>query len=310
VNRGAGPVLALLLGLAAPDGAAGVPPPPESAPNLLQLIARAELVARVRVVEGALKHAIVEVLEPVKGTPPSPRLRLAFRDWNFDRPPGTEPIVFTDGEESILLLKPASVRRKGKDRDLFELLEGPRGRLSIPPEGAAPVIDAARDLAAVATADPSTQRRLLSERLRSVNPFLVLAALAELERLGGVAPDDLPALLALLGSPRSSVRAGALALLGRLFQSGGAVVEGGRGAPTGDPYPDQIRAALAAVVERARNDAEVPVRVAAVAAMGKWPARDDTVQDLRAIAGVDPDQSVRYEAERILFKMKYGDSIK
>ncbi|MGH9748922.1 MAG: hypothetical protein ACRD5D_09730, partial [Candidatus Polarisedimenticolia bacterium] len=284
--------------------------PPETAPNLLQLIARADLVARVRVVEGALKHAIVEVLEAVKGTPPAPRLRIAFRDWNFDRPAGIDPIVFADGEESILLLKPASARRKGKDGDLFDLLEGPRGRLPIPPEGAAPVVDAARDLTAVAIADPSTQRRLLSERLRSVNPFLLLAVLAELDRLGGAAPDDLPALLALVRSPRSPVRAGALVLLGRLFRTGASGVEVRAGASSGDPFPDQLRAALAAVIESARNDPEVPVRVAAVAAMGKWPTGSDTTQELRAIAGADPDQAVRYEAERILFKMKYGDSMK
>ena len=62
------------------------------------------------------------------------------------------------------------------------------------------------------------------------------------------------------------------------------------------------RAALLAVLERAHSDAEESVRVQAVAAVAAWPNRHEVEGDLRAIAGADRAQAVRYEAERALFR--------
>src|SRR5437762_13395435 len=74
--------------------------------GLFQLIARADLVVHVKIIEGSLKYAMVEVLEPIKGEPPSPRLRIAFRDLNWRRPAGVEAIIFPSGQEEILFLTP------------------------------------------------------------------------------------------------------------------------------------------------------------------------------------------------------------
>jgi len=61
---------------------------------------------------------------------------------------------------------------------------------------------------------------------------------------------------------------------------------------------------LESVLERARNDPDETVRVAAVAAVAIWPQRSDVEGDLRAIAAQDPAQMVRYEAERALLSKR------
>ena len=69
-----------------------------------------------------------------------------------------------------------------------------------------------------------------------------------------------------------------------------------------DESLDQARTALAAVLERARNDPDESVRVQAVEAVAAWPNRRDVESDLKAIAGTDAAQAVRYEAEKALFR--------
>ncbi|HXH28187.1 MAG TPA: hypothetical protein VNL37_04025, partial [Candidatus Polarisedimenticolia bacterium] len=104
--------------------------------NLFQKIARAELVVHVRVQNGALRFAVVRVLESLKGEAPLETLRIAYRDFNFDRPPGTEPIVFPDGQEEVLfLVRDPTVRRVEKNRDIYQLYKGRQGRLTVPAEG-------------------------------------------------------------------------------------------------------------------------------------------------------------------------------
>ena len=71
-----------------------------------------------------------------------------------------------------------------------------------------------------------------------------------------------------------------------------------------DEVLDEARAALAAVLEKARNDQDESVRVQAVAAVAAWPNRAEVEQELKAIAGTDAAQAVRYEAERALFERR------
>jgi hypothetical protein len=287
--RAAGAVLAVLAGTAlGATHAAGDPAPL----NLLQLTARAQLVVHVRVREGALKHAVVDVLETFKGHAPAARLRVAFRDLNLWRSPGTPPIVFPDRQEEILFLRPhqAAGRSREKNRDLFELVGGAQGRMTVPGEGAPAVLETVRALAAIAAARPAEQVRALGGLLSSPNHALAEAAIEEMERLRAAGPGHYRDLVRLLQSPRAALRRAVLRLLSQIF-----------GLPAGaDPF-GEARAALAAVIERARNDPDPAVRAAAVAAMGSWSDAGDTEPDLRAIATTDPAQAVRYEAERILF---------
>ncbi|HYS78765.1 MAG TPA: hypothetical protein VEO94_07985 [Candidatus Dormibacteraeota bacterium] len=287
---------ALLLGL---RGARAQPGPEPEKLNLFQMIARSELVALVRVRSGSLKYAIVEVQEALKGTAALPTLRIAFRDFNFTRRAGEDLIIFPDGQQEILFLVPygRQVRRKKarlKNRDLFTLFHGREGRITLPAEGPETILGAIRRLAEVCGRDPASQIDALKSFLEGDNPFLTESSLQEIERLRAGDPASFPRLLLLLNSRSMTLRTGSLRVLGQVFSTGRLA----------DEALDGARAALAAVLERARNDPDESVRVQAVAAVAAWPNRAEVEQELKAIAGTDSAQAVRYEAERALFERR------
>jgi hypothetical protein len=269
--------------------------------NLFQLTSRAHLVVHVRVRDGGLKYAMVDVLDVLKGESPSGALRVAFRDFNFSRPPGVGPIVFPNGQEEILFLVPCSQvprseKKREKNRDLFDLFLGSEGRITVPAEGAGATFEAIRGLAAIAAMGPSSQIDAFRDLLDSENPALVESALEETLRLRAVAPPLYSRLNRLLRSPSPGIRSKALRALAQMF---GARVN--RGAAQDDEIQDQANIALAGVLEIGRNDPDEVVRVEAVRALAAWPARPDVAAELWNIARQDAAQSVRYEAERALF---------
>jgi len=271
-------------------------PPPEPL-NLFQLIARSDLVVLVRVRDGSLKYAMVDLVEAFKGTPPALKLRIAFRDFNFTRGPGEEPIVFPAGQQEVLFLVPYKTPRRKKDvekfKDLFTLYKGRQGRMTLPAEGPGIVLDAIRGLTGVSKLDAASQIETLRRLLDTSNPILLEVSLTEIERLRAADARLLPKLVSFLTSPSPALKTRALRLIAQVFGSGHA---------TDDEALDEARAALAAVLERARNDSIESVRVQAVAAVAEWPKRRDVEGDLQAIAGTDRAQAVRYEAEKALFR--------
>jgi hypothetical protein len=289
-------IIVTLLSLGWPSTFAQLGPEPEPL-NLFQLVARADLVTLVVVLEGSLKYAFVDVLEALKGSPPGPRLRIAFRDFNFTRGPGQDMIVFPNGQKEILFLVPykTSVRKKDieKFKDLFTLFKGRQGRMTLPAEGPEIVLHAVRRLAQIGGLDAASQVAELRGLLDSSNPFLLEASLSEIERLRVADPSLLSRMIPFLGSPSPTLRSHSLRLIAQVFGS-----EHG----TGDEVLDDARVALLAVLERAHNDGDESVRVQAVAAVAAWPNRHEVEGDLRAIAGADRAQAVRYEAERALFR--------
>jgi hypothetical protein len=265
--------------------------------NLFQRTARATLVVHVRVRAGALKYAQVDVIRALKGEPPARSLRIAFRDYNLHRPQGGEPLVFPDGEEEILFLVPygpvpRSQRKRAKNVDLFELMLGPQGRITVPAEGSAAFVDAIGRLAGIASLDPASQVESLRNLLDDPNPDLIESALDEILRLRAATPALYPRLGRLIRNPSPSLRARSLRLVTLLFGGTGSALEE-------DPL-DLARETLALVRERARNDPDEPVRVQAVLALAAWRDRHEVAGDLQAIARQDRSQLVRFEAERAL----------
>src|SRR5262249_36445029 len=109
------PAAILSLGLVASEGVwAQLGPTPETL-NLFQLIARSDLVALVKVRDGTLKYAMVDLVETFKGTAPGSRLRIAFRDFNYTRARDEDMIVFPSGQQEILFLVPYRTPRRKKD---------------------------------------------------------------------------------------------------------------------------------------------------------------------------------------------------
>jgi hypothetical protein len=264
--------------------------PQEHVPlTLVQIIGRSDAAVHIRVSDGSGKFAIVQVLETLTGPDPGVRLRIDFRDLNLTLK-GQEAVVFEKGEEDILFLhRPAWKKPSAKNADVFELLHGRRGRLLLPAEGSGIYLEAVRRLGAIARQDPSDQVEALRRLLGSENPFLRESALAEVGRLGALTVDDLPALIHLISDQSAGLREKSLQQIRVILRS----ADGQDG--------DDPRRALEAARERARNDSDEQVRAEAVRAMSAWSHHEDVVPDLKAIAGVDPSQLVRYEAQRVLF---------
>lgn len=270
--------------------------------DLFQRIARSDLIVRVRVREGALRFAVVEIQQLFKGQPPGDTLRIAFRDFNFGRSRGAEPIVFPDGQEEILFLVPyMQVKRNDKNKDIYELFVGAEGRITVPAEGSGLVLDAIARLADIAAAEPAVQIERLRALLGSDNPHLIEAALDEIDRMMAATPDLYPRLAAMLSGVELPLKTRALRLLRFLFER---ERHDRKAASTPeallDLNPQRSADALMAVQIRARNDAVAEVRRLAVLALAAWPDRGAVESDLRAIASQDVEQSVRYEAKRAL----------
>ncbi len=272
---------------------------PDSRPgdlNLFQMVARADLIVDVRILKGSLKYALVEVRAAIKGVPPDFQIRVAFRDFNWSRPKGEPPIVFPDGQREILFLVPQTHEKPSeKNRDLYTLFRGGAGRITPAAEGPDPRVEATRRLVKIAALDAAAQVAALHGLIASDNPALRDTAMKEVTRLRAVDPSLYPVLTGVLSSPEAAMRADAIVLIRQMFLTFGT----GEGLML-EEEPGRI--ALARVLELARNDPAPVVRRAAVTALAAWPRRDETGSDLKTLATADPDQEVRYEAQRALLK--------
>lgn len=266
--------------------------PDEHVPlTLFQIIARSDLVVYVSVTDGAQRYAMVKVKETLRGESPAEALRIDFRDLNLQLR-GQELIVFNTGEEYVLFLEKPSWRKpKEKNRDIYALYHGRRGRMLLPPEGLGVPLEAARLLAGLVGRPPEDQVDTLRALMVRPNPVLREAILEELRRMNACMIADLGALSLLARDPLPAIRGRAIAIIGDVLKD-----------PGDEMAQEARRTALELCRVLARNDAVGTVRIEAIRALGSWQERGDVIPDLRAIAGIDPDQAVRYEAERVLFR--------
>lgn len=263
--------------------------------TLFQMVARSEIIVHARVTDGAGRFAAVEVLTTLKGDVPGPLLRVDFRDLNL-QPHGQDLVVFRDGEEYVLFLARRAGRRpREKNANILGLVHGRRGRMLVAPEGGEQIVGALGSLVPLARTGPEEQLDGLRSLLSAHDPFLIEAVLEELGRLRSASHPDLPVLLRLLGDASPGIRSRVLPLIALLFAS----VRAEDHARIADD-----REALGLVLERARNDPDAGVRAESVRTLGSWPTPADVVHDLRDIAQQDRSQTVRYEAERVLFRLR------
>jgi hypothetical protein len=259
--------------------------------TLYQLVARSDLLVHVETVDGSGRFAVVKVLEVFKGEPPAQRLRIDFRDYNLS-PHGQAFISFHPGDHDLLFLGRKSWRKPSpKKADIFNLFHGRSGKIALPAEGVEVYLEAAREFAAVSQGAPEAQIEALTQFVGSRNPFLREGAMEELLRLRALTSSDFPRLVSCLKDPAPSTRLLSLRLIDSIFKGAGESLEG------------ESSLALASVLERAHGDPDETIRAAAVRVLGSWPEVSRIKSDLAAIAERDPSQSVRYEAERILFRM-------
>ena len=219
------------------------------------------------------------------------RVRMDLRDANRDRNREIHrfSLKLTQGESYLFLLEPRAVK-KTATLPTFDLVRGVEGVRELPPEGREAVLGAVRRFVAVQDLDDD---RLvwheLGGMLEETHPILVQTALDQFLKFRRGEVEHVESLRPLLDHPSHQLRERTARLIGQI------VVQ-----RRGEEIPDAqlLRNEL---VARARRDGNVRVRLAATEALGGF---DDevVVEILGEIAERDPDQNVRYTAEKIVYE--------
>jgi hypothetical protein len=221
---------------------------------------------------------------------PDSTIRVAARRANRDRNRHVDrrALKFDKGLSYVLLLAPAATRKSAPRPAAFDLVRGPRGAREVPLEGREAFLGALERFARIQDRndDRSTWREL-GDMLEDTDPLLIETALEQHLKFRRGGPDRLGALRPLLDHPSHTLREGAARVIGQILERREA-----------EPIPDlpMLQSELAG---KARRDPAVSVRVAATEALS---GIDGTAVDaiLAEIARDDPDQTVRYTAERLI----------
>jgi hypothetical protein len=266
------------------------PPPDPIHLGLYEWIATAPIVIAADVVadDGRLVQAVARAA--IKGDVAVNALVLIDqRQANRDREEGVAALDLTKGRAYLLLLK-ASTRRKSEPSPVYDLVRGTGGARALPPEGSTAMIAAVSRMAEVQ--DRHSDEFLwtsLPDFLQDENPVLVDAALDLYVKFRRERADLVPIVQPLLEHPRPDFRRRAALLLGRVLVRADAA-----------QVAERPRI-VAELTGRARRDDDVTVRRVATSALAALPDAgiDET---LRVIARDDPDQDVRFEAEKSIFE--------
>lgn len=269
-------------------------PAAEAAPrkplNLYEWMAVAPIVVAGEVLSDDSKFLDVEVRATCRGpVVAGKRIQVDQRGANRDREPGTPALELKKGQSYLFLLAPPAEARAGRPFG-YVLVRGTLGARSLPAEGADLWIEAAARLCRLLAAnDDQLLWQELGEALSAENPVLVGTALEMHIKFlrGGLGL--LPRLRDLMGDARADFRVQAAELAGQIV---------GRTDWRSDPSGE---ATVAELIGRARRDPEIDVRVSATRALGAISGARVT-EALREIAQGDPEQAVRYAAERLLFE--------
>lgn len=264
--------------------------------TLYQKAARAPLVARVRALSDSTRRPAMKVLEVLKGEYENEELTVVphFRD-RYRPTPWLEREVFREGEESILFLQPYvdDFGRAG-DPDTFSLLNADQGKLPIPAEGSAALLDALRRIFAIQAIESYDDKiRAFRELLGEDNPFLVESGLEQCARFHLATITDSETLLDLAKAPRPDFRSGAMALLGQIVSDG--LVR--------DPRATFPPVLFETIASAAQMDEAEEVRLSAVEALAAYR----TTAALRIIESIgvnDASQDVRYLAQIMAHRLR------
>jgi hypothetical protein len=211
-------------------------------------------------------------------------LRRANRSRDYDTDP--QALRLDPGRAYVLLLEPGAPPHPGGVLT-YDLVRGTRGARELPPEGAAAYLDALRGFTRIQSESHDGVWRELTLMLEAPNPLAVDAALGQFLKFRRGEPQLLETLQPLLDHSEASLREQTAQLMGQILQ---------RNPECAASPEDELRSALAA---RARRDEAVNVRVAATVALAAL--RGEAVERvLGEIARDDPEQEVRYTAERLI----------
>jgi hypothetical protein len=268
----------------------------ESAPrSLYEWIATAPVVVEAENLGTHGSYAEFRVRTALRGTdPPDSSIRVRHRRANRDRNRAIDKqaLKFEKGLSYLLLLTPAPQQSK---QPTYDLVRGPRGGKEIPLEGRDTFFEAIQRF--VEIQDRNDDRytwRQLGDMIEDTNPILIEVSLEQHLKFRRGDADLLGSLRPLLDHPSHATRERSALLIGQILGRQGA-----------EPIPDKATL-LSELTAKARRDDVVEVRVAATQALGDLDG--PTIEEiLEEIAEEDPDQLVRYTAERLLYDRETAD---
>ena len=284
------PVLLAVLAAGSRISAVTEPPPAPTRLGWYEWMGVAPIVVVAEVLADDGKLVQVLARTGIKGGVPAETVILVdLHSANRDRDLGVPALKLERGRAYALLLSPSRAGKR-EERHVFDLVRGIRGARPLPAEGAPAIVEAARRLGEIQERkDDALLWESLPEFLEETNPVLVEAALDLYVKFRRGDVSIVPSLELLLDHPRPDFRDHAALLLGAILS---------RDSARDLPERSTVVATLAG---RARRDDDAQVRRTATAALASL--NDAGIDEiLRAIAKDDPDQNVRFEAEKRLYE--------
>lgn len=292
------PLLRAALRLALRLGAVLLPALPAHATvaplGLWEKTFRAELVARVTVVDGDDRLARMRVNEVLKGRYDGEDLKVVFRAENFSRKPWEERIVFEKGKRLILFLERFRKNGELQEEDRFALFRGYQGKEEVPAEGEDAYLQAIRRFIEIQSLPSQLARWEASRALLSEpNPLLVEAGFEQVLKFRLADEALVPVLLGHLDSPTVPFRQQAVRCFAQILDESSSDT---RTLETEDHIRDLL-------VHKAMSDSAEEVRVESIKAL-EVKGDGNLLAALREIASRDPSQAVRYQAERAIYELE------
>jgi hypothetical protein len=197
-----------------------------------------------------------------------------------------EPILrLLHGETYLLLLESTG---PGENYPKYILSRGVRGARELPREGASGIVSAIEEFLAIhGLEDYDKVWERHEALLESTNPIVIEAMLSQFTKFRRGTTELIPTVMPLMSHPIPGIRAGSASLLGQILEE-----TAGSAADVQPAVPGEL-------IAMARGDNDIPARMAAIRAVA-WIPGDGTQTVLEEISRKDPDQLVRYTAQKIL----------
>ena len=276
-------VLAALLGIAAAL-------PGRAETNLYEWVSAARLVVAARPERLEGRFVEIRVVRVLRGQSPGQVLWVDRREANRDRVSGEQALDLKWGRTYLLLLNPSEGQSRARAPNAFVLARGVEGARMLPEEGEGAVLEAVDRLVHLQdSASSFLPWAELGRMLDDANPVLVETALELFLKFRQGSGELMPAARRLLDHPRAGVRRAAADLSATILAR--------------TPDVDDRTGVFADLAAAARRDVAPEVRVAATAALGRL-AGPDVRTLLEEIAREDPEQTVRYAAEKLLYERR------
>jgi len=266
--------------------------------NLFEWSAVSPIVAEGKIVGEEGKYTALVVDRVLRGgVEPQSKVLIHTRLANRDRSPNADlkALHFEAGQSYIVLLESYDGKKSGTT-PIYRLVRGVQGARELPAEGAPAILDAMRQFIEIQDAKNENQTwRRFEDMLEETNPILIENALDQFIKFRRGTPQLLLNVMPVLEHPLPELRERAAKLVGQVVD-----IQQGESLPEEQTLREQLFA-------RARRDPSVAVRVAACQALEGF--HDLGVQAvLEEIAQTDPDQLVRYTAEKLLYDRRTGEA--